>query len=171
VLRKETIAAFHGAVVEGRARTREESSEDKDDNGDGDDDFLVPREKTKDELLREEEEYRAFLEREVGEDLAGLITVEGSVLDGDAVEEADPKGKKKRRKKEQGKIDSTKEQEDHEFLMKFVFFFFPSQLFSHDILSTAMFLIVVGSTGQRVECRRTTRSRIQKVEEKRNFLP
>jgi len=129
VLRKETIAAFHGAVVEGRTRTREESGEEKDDNGDGDDDFLVPREKTKDELLKEEEEYRAFLEREVGEDLAGLITVEGSVLDGVAVEEAEPKGKKKKRKKEQGKIDSNKEQKDHEFLMKFVFFSFPLSYF------------------------------------------
>ncbi|KAH9925911.1 Krr1-domain-containing protein [Epithele typhae] len=61
-LRKDTIAAFHGAV------------DDEDEE-----ELLVPREKTKDETEREEEEYRAFLQREVGEDLSGLITVEGDV--------------------------------------------------------------------------------------------
>ena len=58
-LRKETIAAFHNAISEGE-----------------DDDFLVLREKIKDELEMEEEDYRAFLEREVG-DLRELVELDG----------------------------------------------------------------------------------------------
>lgn len=45
---------------------------------DDEDDLLVPREKTKDEMELEEEEYRAFLEREVGKDLNSLISVEST---------------------------------------------------------------------------------------------
>ncbi len=62
-LRKETIAAFHNAISEGE-----------------DDDFLVLREKIKDELEMEEEDYRAFLEREVG-DLRELVELDGDAQD------------------------------------------------------------------------------------------
>ena len=72
-LREDTIVAFKNAV----------QGEDEDEE------FLVPREKTKDETEREEEEYRAFLEREVGQDLAEIITVEdkAGAVDGAAGED------------------------------------------------------------------------------------
>ena len=60
-LRAETIAAFHQAV-------------DDRDNGR----LFVPREKTKDEQEREEEEYKAFLKREVEGDLKTLITIDAN---------------------------------------------------------------------------------------------
>ncbi|THG93774.1 hypothetical protein EW026_g7557, partial [Hermanssonia centrifuga] len=84
-LRNETITAFHTAV----------------DIEDDEDDLLVPREKTKDELERQDEEYRDFLQREVGEDLSTLITIEDNgVLDEPAQrEEEEPKEKKKKRDK------------------------------------------------------------------------
>ena len=50
-LRKETISAFHSAGIS---------------NGDDEGDLLILREKTKDEHEQEEEEYRVFLEREIG---------------------------------------------------------------------------------------------------------
>lgn len=118
VLRNETIAAFHGAVA------GEDEDEDESDEGGG---LLVPREKTKDQLEREEEEYRAYLEKEVGSDLKDLITVE-KVDDGlTQVEkssdvEVDSKKKKKKKKSKESKAKS-KEQEDHEFLMKYASFF------------------------------------------------
>lgn len=90
--------------------------------------MLVPREKTKDEVEREEEEYREFLKREVGENLGELIRVEkdgdGGVLDvkeEEVEEEEEGKGKKKKRKsKEKDGKGKKKEEEDHEFLMKCV---------------------------------------------------
>jgi protein KRI1 len=127
-LRSETIAAFHGAVVGG---VDEDDDGDNVDGGDGDEDdgFLVPREKSKDEILQEEEEYRAFLEREVGDDLADLVTVEeggGVFVAGDEEEEEEEtneKRKKKRRKKEK-ESGEAKKQKDQEFLVKFVFSIF-----------------------------------------------
>jgi protein KRI1 len=124
-LRKETISAFNTVTQE----------------GEGDDDFLVPREKTKDDQEHEEEEYRAFLEREVG-DLKNIIggdnislKVEGELENND---DGDVQRKKKKRKKsvkdqpdETEKIKRTrgsKEEEDHEFLMKYVFFAVPDEL-------------------------------------------
>ena len=79
ILRRETIAAFHGAV--------DHQTED---------DFLIPREKTQDERELEEEEYREFLEREVG-DLR------------DANNELSNEKQKE-----------TKAEKDQEFLMKYV---------------------------------------------------
>lgn len=112
-LRSKTIAAFHTAVD-----AKDESEEEEDG-------FLVPREKTKDEIEREEEEYRAFLEREVGEDLSELVTVEtdaagvwdgtGADSDGDCSQKKSKKGKKKDKKPLNGKQD-----EDQEFLLKYV---------------------------------------------------
>ena len=108
-LREETIAAFHAAA-----------------DGVGDeDDLLVPREKTKDEIEREEEEYRAFLEREVGQDLAEIITVdegqgEASSAGVKEEEEKAESKKKKKGKKEKEKSGKTKQDDDQEFLMKCV---------------------------------------------------
>lgn len=116
-LRSETIAAFHTAISV-------DADEDEEE-----DDLLVPREKTKDEVEREEEEYREFLKREVGENLDELIRVErdgagGGVLDDVKEEEEvgeEGKGKKKKRKsKEKDGKGKKKDEEDHEFLMKFV---------------------------------------------------
>ncbi|OBZ65900.1 Protein kri1 [Grifola frondosa] len=103
-LRSETIAAFHIAV------------EDEDE-----DDLLVPREKTKDEIEREEEEYRAFLEREVGEDIRGLVSIDAQDEDTGAfasVEEEPVKAKKARREK--GDVKKTRHEEDQEFLMNYI---------------------------------------------------
>ncbi len=105
-LRDETIAAFHTAV-DGEERSDEE------------DDLLVLREKTKDEIEKEEEEYRAYLQREVGEDLSELITIEpdsgvGAVQ---AEEEERPKKKGKKEKKT-AKSGKSKQDEDQEFLLK-----------------------------------------------------
>ncbi|KZT64882.1 Krr1-domain-containing protein [Daedalea quercina L-15889] len=111
-LRKETISAFHGAV------SGPQGSAD-DDN----DDFLVPREKTKDEIEREEEEYRQFLEREVGDDLREIVTLDTGGAGGGEVsgEEAKEEGKekKKTKKKEDAKAKKSKE-EDQEFLMNYI---------------------------------------------------
>lgn len=112
-LRDETIAAFHHAL---------------DGDKDEDDGLLVPREKTKDEREREEEEYRAFLEREVGEELKDLVTVDESGLvldnpegeDGD-IEVKDGENKMKKKKKEKAVQDTKpKGEADQEFLMKSV---------------------------------------------------
>ncbi|KAF7350977.1 Kri1-C domain-containing protein [Mycena sanguinolenta] len=81
-LRDETIAAFHAA-------------EDEDE-----DDFLVPREKTMDEIAREEEEYKKFLENEVG-DLRNLVQIQDDEPAGDEKEEEE--GTKKKKKKKEGK--------------------------------------------------------------------
>lgn len=128
ILRKETIAAFHGAV---------------DDQAE--DDFLIPREKTQDEREREEEEYRAFLEREVG-DLREVVSVDGLGNDEESVKDKvvenedgkDTQGEKKKKKKKtkkakderdeplNGKQKKPKAEKDQEFLMKYV----NEQLFS-----------------------------------------
>lgn len=114
-LRDETVAAFHIAV-----------------SGDAsEDDLLVPREKSKDELQREEEEYQEFLRREVGEDLHQLIEVDQDVIGihENAPGEGDSGGKKKKKKdkgkekekaKGRSKTKEDKEKEDQEFLMKLV---------------------------------------------------
>ncbi|PIL32876.1 hypothetical protein GSI_04994 [Ganoderma sinense ZZ0214-1] len=116
-LREDTIAAFKAAV----------------EGADEDVDFLVPREKTKDEIEREEEEYRAFLEREVGQDLAEIITVEddagvvGGIGGEDEEGEEEKPKKKKKSKTEKGKSKETKakagkskQDEDQEFLMNYI---------------------------------------------------
>jgi len=109
-LRQETIAAFHTAVA-------------NDENEDG---FLIPREKTKDELEREEEEYRAFLEREVGEDLREIVTVEveaeAAVVDAEHAEGEKKRDKKKKKKKKSkdGNEKKSKQEEDQEFLMNYI---------------------------------------------------
>ena len=131
-LRKETIAAFH---------TGEQDDED--------DDLLVPREKTKDELEQEEEEYKEFLERQVGQDLNGLITLDeredGAVED--EAEGSEPKGKKSKSKKDKKskKSEMSKQAEDQEFLMKYALFVTVSVDSAHEAFP-AIFSTVAGST-------------------------
>ncbi|KAG9080924.1 hypothetical protein FRC06_005996, partial [Ceratobasidium sp. 370] len=105
-LRDETISAFHNAVQE-------------DDDG-----LLTLREGVRDEAELREEEYKDFLEREVGEDLSGLMWVEkGDVKVEDEYAQngstsvngvGKAEGKKKGRRKER------KEETDQEFLMNYI---------------------------------------------------
>ncbi|KAI9568797.1 Krr1-domain-containing protein [Boletus coccyginus] len=129
LLRSETRAAFHGAI---HSETQE-------------DDLLIPRSRTRDEIELEAEEYRAFLEQEVGEDLHNLVTVDTNEAlaaseDADTVDhgEKTSEGKKKKGKKERGKQnqesdrvqdknpmkrrDKKSEQEaNQDFLMNYIF--------------------------------------------------
>ena len=108
-LRKETISAFHGAV--------DTKSEDEED------DLLVPREKTKDELEHEEEEYREFLEREVGEDIGALVALEGEDVlerEGDMGVSSEEVPEERKKSKKSKKSQKRKQESDHEFLMKYV---------------------------------------------------
>jgi protein KRI1 len=108
-LREETIAAFHKSVQQGEG-------EEEDDG------LLVPREKTKDEMEREEEEYRAFLEREVGNDLTDLVTVEEvGARDSNLEEPAPKKGKRSKEKDKRKRKEAPKQETDQEFLMKLVY--------------------------------------------------
>lgn len=101
-LRSETITAFHTAVSE-----------------DEDDELLVPREKTKDELQQEEEEYKTFLEQQVGEDIGELIKFEDDERSPVAsTSTAHREGGKKRKKESKAKGGKSKEDENQEFLMK-----------------------------------------------------
>ncbi|KAG6331753.1 hypothetical protein ID866_7334 [Astraeus odoratus] len=123
LLQSETRAAFHGAI--------DLLNIDAED----DEDLLIPRSRTRDEAELEEEEYKTFLEREVGEDLQELITVDQSVAREDAAEEDDRKERKKSKKERKNdKVISkdagatvtnskmkSKEDEDHEFLMNYIF--------------------------------------------------
>ncbi|KIJ51364.1 hypothetical protein M422DRAFT_244542 [Sphaerobolus stellatus SS14] len=104
-LRFETINVFHNAI----------ETEDEDDN------ILVPREKTKDDIEREEEEYQDFLRREVGEDIKGLISVEKNttIVDEDKNEEGKGKPKKKKKKSKKDK-EKPREEDDQEFLMNYI---------------------------------------------------
>ncbi|OJA19430.1 hypothetical protein AZE42_02260 [Rhizopogon vesiculosus] len=107
-LLEETRAAFHTAVDE------------SDDEHDG---LLVPREKTKDEIEQEEEEYREYLEREVGEDLEGLVVVENSGLGaGNEESEEGPVEKQESKKKKKNSVakGKPKEETDQEFLMNYI---------------------------------------------------
>ncbi|KAJ7807836.1 hypothetical protein B0H14DRAFT_2871859 [Mycena olivaceomarginata] len=108
-LRDETIAAFHAA------------------EGDEEEDFLV---------AREEEEYRRFLENEVG-DLRELVDVGGSTtvaVEEPAQEEEEEEGAKKKKKKDKKKkkeggeegsdeaagAGKNKQEEDQEFLVNYI---------------------------------------------------
>lgn len=117
-LRKETISAFHGAVAYDKV----------DGNESTDDDLLIPREKSKDEIEREQEEYRVFLAREVGEDIGGLVTLDDedgeSSRDHDEDEEATQvEGMQNKKKKKATKSQQRKNESDHEFLMKYIHHF------------------------------------------------
>ncbi|EIN06607.1 Krr1-domain-containing protein [Punctularia strigosozonata HHB-11173 SS5] len=118
-LREEIVSAFHTAVA--------------DDASEEENDLLVPREKTKDEIEKDEEDYRAWLQREVGADLRELVTVEpGDDEVGEGpVEEAEEEGKnKKKNKKDKSKKDgarkvvkaksASKEDADQQFLLDYI---------------------------------------------------
>ncbi|KZS87753.1 Krr1-domain-containing protein [Sistotremastrum niveocremeum HHB9708] len=122
-LRNETINVFHEAVgAEG------------DDNREEEDDFLIPREKTRDEIEREEEEYREFLEREVGEDIREIVVLddatetqgpqerlEGAEPNGEHDDSQSPKKKKKKKKQPStSKPAKSKEEADQEFLVNYI---------------------------------------------------
>lgn len=105
------------------------SSSIADAEDDSDDDLLVPRHKTQDELDLEEEEYREFLTRAVGEDISGLVEVEredGWLARGAAVEEEPvkkKKGKKERKKEKEtaGKASGKRDDDaDQKFLLECV---------------------------------------------------
>ncbi|QRV98074.1 Kri1 family protein [Ceratobasidium sp. AG-Ba] len=107
-LRDETISAFRNAVED----------EDEDEGG-----LLTLREGVRDEAELREEEYKDFLNREVGEDLSGLMWVEkgdtkveenGAQELGVASGISRSEGKKKGRRKER------KEETDQEFLMNYI---------------------------------------------------
>ncbi|KAG8815533.1 hypothetical protein FRC17_000675, partial [Serendipita sp. 399] len=112
LLKKETVRVFKDAVASG--------AEDSDDV-----DFLVPREKTKDEIEQEQEEYREFLQRELGPnvDIRELITVE------DDIERIHEEGegitriistKKKKKQKSSDEDRARKEQSDQDFLVNYI---------------------------------------------------
>lgn len=91
--------------------------------------LLVSREKTKDEIEQEEEEYREFLQREVGQivDIKELITIEEGIDRGHIKGEGDtsmPRKKDKegrKRKKREEKEEIRSEQSDRDFLLKCAF--------------------------------------------------
>ncbi|KAI6168731.1 KRI1-like family C-terminal-domain-containing protein [Pisolithus thermaeus] len=125
ILQSETRAAFHSAL--------DSCALDDDDE----DDFLVPRSRTQDEIEKEEEEYKAFLEREVGEELRELITGdvgditdrhEGITSKESQTGQSDEKQKRKKEKtgskgdkRSKQSKDKSKEDEDHEFLINYIF--------------------------------------------------
>lgn len=90
--------------------------------------LLVPREKTKDELDMEEEEYKDWLEREVGEDLRQLVTIDAAAMPSEEagaedIEKKQKKGKKERKAEKEGKgTKASKEESDQQFLLECVSF-------------------------------------------------
>lgn len=102
VLRAEVISAFHDAVKE------------------DDDDLLTSREKGKDEIEKEEEDYREFLAREVGEDIRALVDLETNSKDRKNPAIVDKSSKKERFLEEDTKTRS-KRAADEEFLMKYFY--------------------------------------------------
>ncbi|KAG8781908.1 hypothetical protein FRC16_002757, partial [Serendipita sp. 398] len=111
MLKKETVQAFKSAVVSG--------SEDSDEDG-----FLVPREKTKGEIEQEQEEYRAFLQREIGPnvDIKELITVDEGIERIHEAGEGDTTmpSKKKKKRKDSEQDRAKKEQSDQDFLANYI---------------------------------------------------
>lgn len=107
MLKDETVRAFKNAVP----------SEDSD----SEDDLLVPREKTKDELELEDEEYREFLQRQVGKeiDLKELITVEKDTVGLHHNEESDAVNIKKKERKKRKDKEKRSEETDQDFLVKY----------------------------------------------------
>ena len=97
--------------------------------------LFILREKTRDEVEREEAEYRAYLEREVGPlenilDLGEEVKMAGEVRrqeDDDKhahAAEAETGKKKKKKKKKGGKSGEESKEMDQEFLVKCVHRFF-----------------------------------------------
>ncbi|KAG1878816.1 KRI1-like family C-terminal-domain-containing protein [Suillus subluteus] len=95
-LRDETRTAFHAAA---------ESD---------DDELIVPREKTKDELEDEEQEYKEYLKHVVGPDLESLIEAENGE------QGADEKKKSKTKKSGNEAKGMSKQEADQEFLVSYI---------------------------------------------------
>jgi protein KRI1 len=122
-LRAETIAAFHASAaadnIDGEVAKQEKEGG-----------LFTLREKTRDEVEREEAEYRAYLEREVGPlenilDLGEEGKTEGEVRpQEDDDRHAHPAeaetGKKKKKKKKGRKSGEERKETDQEFLIKCV---------------------------------------------------
>ncbi|CAE7135950.1 unnamed protein product [Rhizoctonia solani] len=104
-LRDETISAFHNAVQE-----------------DGADDLLTLREGVIDDAEQRDEEYREFLQREVGEDISQLLWVEegGVKVKEDPEPVTDERASSKEGKKKKGKRKERKQETDEEFLMNYI---------------------------------------------------
>ncbi|KAG8771667.1 hypothetical protein FRC15_003269 [Serendipita sp. 397] len=111
MLKRETVQAFKSAVASG--------SEDSDEDG-----FLVPREKTRGEIEQEQEEYRAFLQREIGPnvDIKELITVDEGIERIHEAGEGDTTmpSKKKKKRKDSEQDRAKKEQSDQDFLANYI---------------------------------------------------
>jgi protein KRI1 len=101
-LRDETRAAFHVDV------------DDTDDEG-----LLVPREKTKDELEYEEEEYQEYLKHAVGQDLQSLIEVDNAEAENNEEGTGDKKKSKKKKRGNEAK-GMSKQEADQEFLVSYI---------------------------------------------------
>ena len=124
-LRTETIAAFHSNdVVQGADDAGDAELEEEEEEGG----LFTLREKTRDEVEREEAEYRAYLEREVGP-LEQILDIGEEQKAGDEVRRPEedvhvPPGEadagKKKRKKKGGKVAEERKQTDQEFLVKCV---------------------------------------------------
>jgi protein KRI1 len=127
-LRKETISAFKTAVT----------SDDEGGHASDNNDFLVPREKTKDEVEQEEEEYREFLEREIGPNvnIKELITVDDQVerIHEEGEGETRIQSNKPKKKKKSEKSKQRSEESEQDFLIKCVSFSFLSSLETSSIL-------------------------------------
>jgi protein KRI1 len=126
-LRAETIAAFHsGTALQDADDTGDAAEEEEEEGG-----LFTLREKTKDEVEREEAEYRAYLEREVGplEKILDIGNEEKTVGEVRRQEEdvhvppGEADSGKKKRKKKGGKVVEERKVTDQEFLLKCVCFF------------------------------------------------
>ncbi|KAH8996823.1 Krr1-domain-containing protein, partial [Lactarius akahatsu] len=112
-LRAETIAAFHaGTAADGEIAEREEGG------------LFTLREKARDEVEREEAEYRAYLEREVGPlekilDLGEEGKTEDEVRQEEDAHLAEAETGKKKKKKGRKSAEERKET-DQEFLINYI---------------------------------------------------
>ncbi len=119
-LRAETIAAFHESTAADEVAKQEEQEEGG---------LFTLREKTRDEVEREEAEYRAYLEREVGPleeilDLGEEGKTEGEVRrqedDDTHAHPAEAETGKKKKKKKGRKSGEERKETGQEFLIKCV---------------------------------------------------
>lgn len=154
-----------------------------DDASEEEDDLLVPREKTRDEIEKDEEDYRAWLQREVGADLRELVTVEpvGNEVEVGPVEEPEEEGKKKKKKKKDKSKEegaekdvraksASKEDVDQQFLLEYVL-----HIAYRGCLCLIMFIVisstVAGLTAHPAVCQPTMKSRVRHPRQRRMVYP
>jgi len=160
LLKDETVRAFKEAVPS--------------DDSDSEDDLLVPREKTKDELELEDEEYRDFLQREVGKEinLKELITVEKDVEVPQPDEEDDEvklKKKEKKKRKDKSKKEKRSEETDQDFLVKYATLVILRSNFAKT--PPVIFLTEDGSIKLLKECLHTRKSQSPRPPMTKHLLP